>query len=194
MCLVKNGTFDPLFNFKTHTMKKLLVIAVLVFGFNTQAQNWVKVKTIDPEIKDVYHYISHGDIIAKKWTNISSGEKYTTGISKTEYCTVWKVDYDNYVSFFVDNSVVKVEEDKKYNARIVMEDDSIIKDLAEIYITKNSEFEFILNINSEGIKNLKTKSIKEFQIETETQDFIVDSKENELDVDFIKRCANLIWP
>jgi hypothetical protein len=175
-------------------MKKLLVIAVLAIGFNAQSQNWVKVKNTDSEVKDVYHYVSHGDITAKKWTNISSGEKFTSSVSKTEYCTIWKVDYDNYASFFIDNSVVKVEEGREYNVTIIMEDDSVIKDLAEVYINKDSRSEFILNLNSEGINLLKTKTIKEFQIKITEQNFIVDSKENELDVDFIKKSANLIWP
>lgn len=176
-------------------MKKLIIVGLLIAGLNVQAQKWVKdVKNNDSEITNVYDYVSHGDIIARKWTNLNSGRKFITSVSKSEYCTVWKSGYDNYVSFTVDNVVVKVDPKNKYNTVIVMEDNSEIKDLASVYLNEDGKFEFILDLNSQAISYLKKKNIKEFKIKTDVDDYEIDSAENELDYDFIKRISNLIWP
>jgi hypothetical protein len=175
-------------------MTKLLFITVFAFGCSVNAQWKLDTKHVNAEIKDIYNYYSNGDVIARKWIYVETGKKAASSVSKHEFCTVWKEGYDNYFSFTIDDETIKVKKETKYyNTIIVMEDDSTINGTSSFYV-KDHLVEFSLTLDSGGIESLKTKNIKEIQVETEIQNNIIDSKENNLDVDFIKRTSNLIWP
>lgn len=173
-------------------MKKLGLAVFLMAVTGSHAQ-WIKCNAEKLGKTDIAYYIEKGDTIAKKWTETESGERFVTSISRKDYCEVWKMNDFNYLSVLLDNPDIKTETDKYYNVRILMDSNLCITDLA--YVRKSTKgTEFVLSVNSQEIDMLKTDSIKEIEIENTGEKYILDSRENNLDVNFIKKSAGIIWP
>lgn len=173
-------------------MKKLGLAVMLLAAAGANAQ-WTKSDSFKTGKTDISFYIEKGDTIAKKWTETESGERFITSINRKDYCEVWRMNNFNYLSVLLDSPEIKIEKDKYYNVRILMDSNLYITDLA--YARKSTKgTEFVLSVNSQEIDMLKTDSIKEIEIENTGEKYILDSRENNLDVNFIKKSAGIVWP
>lgn len=174
-------------------MKKLLFMAVLASAVGANAQKWVKSTSRNAELEDVYYYVSEGDTIAKKWTNIYDNERFVTSIRKKDYIELWRLNDNNYMSLVFENNTIQVEKGSYYNIVVVMDDNSQMVDMAYVTKTKGST-NIVFTLPFDGVHILKNRSIKGIKIEGAVEDYVLDSKENELDTDFVRTCANIVWP
>jgi hypothetical protein len=173
-------------------MRRLLFIAFLAISASSSAQGWVKSQSSDAYLKNVYVYVSKGDTIAKKWNDTSNNDTVITS-ERRDYIELWHTAKRNMISLTFENDVVEIEKGSNYNVSIEMEDSSVISGVGMVSDAKEN-INLFISLKTEAVAYLKAFKIKQITIHGATEDFVFDSQENELDTDFIKKCANLVWP
>lgn len=170
-----------------------MFVALLAIGINANAQ-WIKsLSKDDPKAKEVSYYIIDKDTIAKKWIDLPSGEKFTSTNLKSDYYSFLKVDDYNYLTFAFENSFIPVVKGTNYDVVVLMNDYSTIKDSAYVCLNED-EIEIVLHLSEEDVEILKTQLVDGIKIQINDESNIIDSKDNDMKSESIKKMANIIWP